>query len=223
MFSSIITAGALTPSSILICSVAAVLLGGILALAYMNTGRYSRNFPIALVLLPVMVQMVIMMVNGNLGAGVAVAGAFSLVRFRSLPGSSKEIVSIFFAMAVGLATGMGYVGYAAIFAVTVSALMVILYKSGFALPKQHERVLRVTIPEELSYEEVLDDILEAHTKRFELDRIKTTNLGSMFELSYKIELQDEKATKSLIDEIRVRNANLPIILSRSELDKGMEL
>ena len=158
MFTSILTT-ALTPSMIAICSATSLAMGAILALVYMQTGRYSRNFPIALFLLPTMVQMVIMMVNGNLGAGVAVAGAFSLVRFRSLPGTSKEIISIFFAMAVGLATGMGYVGYAAVFTVVLAALMLLLYKSNFANTKDCEQTLRITIPEELDYSNVFDTFL----------------------------------------------------------------
>ncbi len=222
MFSSILTTQ-LTPSLIAICSATSLAMGAILALTYMQTGRYSRNFPIALFLLPSMVQMVIMMVNGNLGAGVAVAGAFSLVRFRSLPGTSKEIISIFFAMAIGLATGMGYVGYAAVFTIVLSALMLILYKSNFANGKEADQMLRITIPEELDYSNVFDDIFEKYANKVELERVKTTNLGSMFELSYRVEIKNSALIKEMIDEIRIRNANLPIIMARGEIDKMNEL
>ncbi len=222
MFSSILTTQ-LTPSLIAICSATSLAMGTILALTYMQTGRYSRNFPIALFLLPSMVQMVIMMVNGNLGAGVAVAGAFSLVRFRSLPGTSKEIISIFFAMAIGLATGMGYVGYAAVFTIVLSALMLILYKSNFANGKEADQMLRITIPEELDYSNVFDDIFEKYANKVELERVKTTNLGSMFELSYRVEIKNSALIKEMIDEIRIRNANLPIIMARGEIDKMNEL
>ncbi len=222
MFSSILTTQ-LTPSLIAICSATSLAMGAILALTYMQTGRYSRNFPIALFLLPTMVQMVIMMVNGNLGAGVAVAGAFSLVRFRSLPGTSKEIISIFFAMAIGLATGMGYVGYAAVFTIVLSALMLILYKSNFANGKEADQMLRITIPEELDYSNVFDDIFEKYENKVELERVKTTNLGSMFELSYRVEIKNSALIKEMIDEIRIRNANLPIIMARGEIDKMNEL
>ncbi len=222
MFSSILTTQ-LTPSLIAICSATSLAMGAILALTYMQTGRYSRNFPIALFLLPTMVQMVIMMVNGNLGAGVAVAGAFSLVRFRSLPGTSKEIISIFFAMAIGLATGMGYVGYAAVFTIVLSALMLILYKSNFANGKEADQMLRITIPEELDYSNVFDDIFEKYANKVELERVKTTNLGSMFELSYRVEIKNSALIKEMIDEIRIRNANLPIIMARGEIDKMNEL
>ncbi len=222
MFSSILTTQ-LTPSLIAICSATSLAMGAILALTYMQTGRYSRNFPIALFLLPTMVQMVIMMVNGNLGAGVAVAGAFSLVRFRSLPGTSKEIISIFFAMAIGLATGMGYVGYATVFTIVLSALMLILYKSNFANGKEADQMLRITIPEELDYSNVFDDIFEKYANKVELERVKTTNLGSMFELSYRVEIKNSALIKEMIDEIRIRNANLPIIMARGEIDKMNEL
>ncbi len=222
MFSSILTTQ-LTPSLIAICSATSLAMGAILALTYMQTGRYSRNFPIALFLLPTMVQMVIMMVNGNLGAGVAVAGAFSLVRFRSLPGTSKEIISIFFAMAIGLATGMGYVGYAAVFTIVLSALMLILYKSNFANGKEADQMLRITIPEELDYSNVFDDIFEKYANKVELERVKTTNLGSMFELSYRVEIKNSALIKEMIDEIRIRNANLPIIMARGEIDTMNEL
>ncbi len=222
MFSSILTTQ-LTPSLIAICSATSLAMGAILALTYMQTGRYSRNFPIALFLLPTMVQMVIMMVNGNLGAGVAVAGAFSLVRFRSLPGTSKEIISIFFAMAIGLAKGMGYVGYAAVFTIVLSALMLILYKSNFANGKEADQMLRITIPEELDYSNVFDDIFEKYANKVELERVKTTNLGSMFELSYRVEIKNSALIKEMIDEIRIRNANLPIIMARGEIDKMNEL
>ncbi len=222
MFSSILTTQ-LTPSLIAICSATSLAMGAILALTYMQTGRYSRNFPIALFLLPTMVQMVIMMVNGNLGAGVAVAGAFSLVRFRSLPGTSKEIISIFFAMAIGLATGMGYVGYAAVFTIVLSALMLILYKSNFANGKEADQMLRITIPEELDYSNVFDDIFEKYANKVELERVKTTNLGSMFELSYRVEIKNSALIKEMIDEIRIRNANLPIIMARGEIEKMNEL
>ncbi len=222
MFSSILTTQ-LTPSLIAICSATSLAMGALLALTYMQTGRYSRNFPIALFLLPSMVQMVIMMVNGNLGAGVAVAGAFSLVRFRSLPGTSKEIISIFFAMAIGLATGMGYVGYAAVFTIVLSALMLILYKSNFANGKEADQMLRITIPEELDYSNVFDDIFEKYANKVELERVKTTNLGSMFELSYRVEIKNSALIKEMIDEIRIRNANLPIIMARGEIDKMNEL
>ncbi len=222
MFSSILTTQ-LTPSLIAICSATSLAMGAILALTYMQTGRYSRNFPIALFLLPSMVQMVIMMVNGNLGAGVAVAGAFSLVRFRSLPGTSKEIISIFFAMAIGLATGMGYVGYAAVFTIVLSALMLILYKSNFANGKEADQMLRITIPEELDYSNVFDDIFEKYENKVELERVKTTNLGSMFELSYRVEIKNSALIKEMIDEIRIRNANLPIIMARGEIDTMNEL
>lgn len=222
MFNSIV-ATTLSPMGILICSIFSLVMGAVIALAYMQTGKFSRNFPIALVLLPVMVQMVIMMVNGNLGAGVAVAGTFSLVRFRSLPGSSKEIVSIFFAMAVGIANGMGFIGYGTVFAIGISLLMVTLYHTGFAMKNVEEKTLRITIPEELDYTEVFQDVFQNFTQGATLERVKTTNLGSMFELSYLVKVDDVKMEKQLMDEIRIRNANLPVLLNRVAMDPANEL
>lgn len=222
MFNSILGTS-MTLQIIAICTLTSIISGVLLSIAYMKTGRYSQNFPISLIILPVIVQMIIMLVNGNLGVGVAVAGAFSLVRFRSLPGSSKEIISIFFAMAVGIATGMGYVGFAILFTVIVSIMLLGLYKSKITISKDLDRTLRITIPEELNFENTFDDIFEKYTKKYELDRVKTTNMGSMFELSYKIELRSLDNIKNMLDDIRIRNANLPIIFSKIDIEKAVEL
>lgn len=222
MFNSILSTS-MTLEIITMCTLTSILCGAVLSFAYMQTGRYSQNFPISLLILPTIVQMIIMLVNGNLGVGVAVAGAFSLVRFRSLPGSSKEILTIFFAMALGIATGMGYVLYAILFTALISILMLVLYKTNFAKTKDLQRTIRITIPEELNFEGTFDDTFKTHTKKYELDRIKTTNMGSMFELTYKIELRTLENIKSLLDDIRIKNANLPIILSKIDAEQSMEL
>lgn len=180
----------------------------------MYTGKYTKNFSIALVILPVLIQVVIMLVNGNLGTSVAVLGAFSLVRFRSVPGSSKEICSIFFAMAIGLATGMGYLTFALLATVIVGLIFVILYKTSFGEVKQDEKELRITIPENLDYTEIFDDLFETYTTEYALDKVKTTNLGSMYELHYHIILKDQTKEKNFIDDLRCRNGNLTIICSR---------
>jgi uncharacterized membrane protein YhiD involved in acid resistance len=196
----------------------AIIMGVVIAFTYMKSESYTKNFVITLVLLPVLVQTVIMLVNGNLGTGIAVVGAFSLVRFRSIPGSSREISFIFFAMAVGLATGMGFLTFAAIVTVIVCAAFFLLLKTSFGdNTHTNDRKLRITIPENLDYTDVFNDILEKFTKKASLEKVKLTNLGSMFELHYNITLKDVKEEKEFIDEIRCRNGNLTIICCRSQL------
>ena len=216
MFGSIIdlTSSDLTLKLIVLCTMTSILAGFAISYIYMYTGKYTKNFSIALVILPVLIQVVIMLVNGNLGTSVAVLGAFSLVRFRSVPGSSKEICSIFFAMAIGLATGMGYLTFALLATVIVGLIFVILYKTSFGEVKQDEKELRITIPENLDYTEIFDDLFETYTSEYTLDKVKTTNLGSMYELHYHIILKDQKKEKNFIDDLRCRNGNLTIICSR---------
>ena len=213
MFSSIInTAQDATLANVLICTGVSIALGFLLACAYMlqGKGEYTKNFILSLVLLPPLVQCVILMVNGNLGAGIAVAGAFSLVRFRSAPGSTKEICAIFFAMAVGLATGMGYVVFAALFSAIVAILFVVLSLLNFGECNTLKKTLKITIPEDINYTEVFDDLFDEYTSSHNLCRSKTTNLGSMFELTYIIELKRGISEKEFIDGLRTRNGNLPI-------------
>lgn len=216
MFGSIIDLASsdLTLKLIVLCTMTSILAGFSISYIYMYTGKYTKNFSIALVILPVLIQVVIMLVNGNLGTSVAVLGAFSLVRFRSVPGSSKEICSIFFAMAIGLATGMGYLTFAILATVIVGLIFVVLYKTSFGEVKQDEKELRITIPENLDYTEIFDDLFEAYTAEYGLDKVKTTNLGSMYELHYHIILKDQTKEKNFIDDLRCRNGNLTIICSR---------
>lgn len=210
------TATALTAGDALMCTAAAIVLGVIIAAIYMASGTYTKGFVITLAVLPALVQAVIMMVNGNLGTGIAVLGAFSLVRFRSVPGSSKEIVSIFFSMAVGLAAGMGQLVYAALFTVVVGAVFLLLCKSNFGKEKTDEKELKITIPENLNYADIFDDIFKEYTQNAKLVRVKTTNLGSMFELSYHITMKKEADEKQMIDAIRCRNGNLTIVCGMVE-------
>lgn len=219
MFSSILNAQAeaLTITNALLCTGTSIILGIIIAAIYMIQGKYSKNFVTTLVILPPLVQIVIMMTSGNLGSSVAVLGAFSLVRFRSQPGSSKEISSIFFAMAVGLATGMGYLSFAVLITIVIGLLLLVISKSPFGERKANCKELKITIPENLDYMEIFDDIFEKYTKEVELERVKTTNLGSMLELCYYIVSKDVKREKEMIDEIRCRNGNLTIILGRPQV------
>lgn len=219
MFTTIIdtaTTGQMSISTALICTFVSLILGLVIAVVYMAHGTYSKNFVITLALLPAMVQIVIMLVNGNLGTSVAVLGAFSLIRFRSVPGSSREISSIFFSMAVGLATGTGYVVFAAVITIVISLVMLILCRFPFGERKPLDKELRVTIPENLDYSEIFDDIFSTYTKKVSLERVKTTNLGSMYELSYHIVLKRDEDEKALIDAIRCRNGNLTVICGRPQ-------
>lgn len=213
MFESIFTTE-LTIYSVLLSIIVSLLLGMFVACVHMKTTKYTKNFVITLSILPILVQIVMMMVNGNLGTSVAVLGAFSLIRFRSIPGNSREITSIFFAMAIGLATGMGQLLLAILLTLIVGIILVVLSKTSFGESKDKEHILKITIPENLDYMEIFDDIFESYTKKASLYHVKTTNMGSLYELAYEIILKDEKEQKQMIDEIRVRNGNLRIVLER---------
>lgn len=217
MLDSILTGAGWSVGSVLICSLASLGLGAIIALVYAFRSSYSRNFVAMLVLLPAIVQAVIMLVNGNLGVGVAVMGAFSLVRFRSVPGSAREIGNIFFAMAVGLATGMGYIGYACLFTavISVASLLLALLRPNANRPA--ERSLKITIPENLDYNGIFDDLFAKYTLDAVLETVKLTNLGSLYELHYRIRMKDPTQEKALLDQIRVRNGNLNIVCGRMPL------
>ena len=202
----------------LLCLGWSLVLGLIMTLTYMFRTRYTKSFVVTLALLPAVVCVVIMLVNGTVGAGVAVAGAFSLVRFRSVPGTAKEICTLFLAMGAGLIAGMGYLGFAALFTVVMCAAF-LAYNCldlGAAKNATLYRVLNVTIPEDLDYTGVFDDIFADYTKSCELIRVKTTNMGSMFRLTYNITLRDSGKEKELIDKLRCRNGNLEITVSRQD-------
>ncbi|OJG73011.1 hypothetical protein RV12_GL000788 [Enterococcus quebecensis] len=176
---------------------------------------YSKNFVITLAVLPVLVQLVIMLVNGNLGTGVAVLGAFSLIRFRSVAGGAREITSIFWSMGIGLATGMGYVSYIALFSLIIAIFLLILNTIHFGeKQKVAEREVKVTIPEDLDYPGVFDDLFCQYTYSASLDSVKTTTMGSLYELRYRIKLKDSQQEKELMDAMRVRNGNLTIVFGK---------
>lgn len=223
IFGSIITNSTVTGASFLIATVCSLVIGVFIAFMYTIKNSYSKSYIITLALLPAIVQMVIMMVNGNIGAGVAVAGTFSLVRFRSAPGTGKEITSIFLAMAVGLATGMGYIGLAAIFAVIITLANLLLIGSGFGSGSSEEKTLKITVPEGLDFEGIFDDIFARYTKKAELSEVKTSGMGSLYKLNYSIVMRDRASTKGMIDEMRQRNGNLEISCSRPVAIKAEEL
>jgi hypothetical protein len=206
----------------LTCTACALVLGCAFALVYGRMVRgVSRTLVTAIALLPAIVCVVIMMVDGSVGTGIAVAGAFSLVRFRSAPGSAREIVVIFAAMALGLICAMGMIGLAAIF--TLAACVVILVGSTVARNALggDELCLTITVPENLDFEGEFDDVLARYTARRDLSGVKTTNMGSLYKLSYDVTLLPDVRRKDLIDELRVRNGNLEISLHKQEV--GYEL
>ena len=194
----------------------AALLGIIIAIAYMYNTRYSKSFVVTLAMLPAIVCVIIAMVNGSIGAGVAVAGAFSLVRFRSVPGTAKEICAIFLAMGTGLITGMGYLGLAAVFTVILSLAIAITNKLDLGTKKNSDKYksFRIMMPEDLDYTGVFEELFDQYTSSYELVNVRTTNMGSMFRLTYDVTLKDPAKEKELIDKIRVRNGNLEINVSR---------
>ena len=218
LFQSILVSDVTTVFSVtgyLICTAVSLGLGVLIAAIYMFRNSYTKGFVVTLVLLPAMIQMVILLVNGNLGAGVAVMGAFSLIRFRSAPGTAREISSIFLAMAVGLATGMGYIAIAVLFAVILGAVSLLLSVSPFGKEKHQMWSLRVTIPESLDYTGVFDDVFEKYLKKWEMVSVKTSNMGSLYKLEYQVVLKHVEEEKQMIDELRRRNGNLEILCCRA--------
>lgn len=210
------TTDGLTSGDFLLCSTVSLVLGLVLAFVYMFRHRYNKNFVVTLALLPFIVQMVIALVNGNIGAGIAVMGVFNLVRFRSIPGTAKDIGSVFLAMAIGLATGMGYITLALLFTVISSIAQVVYVLSPLGVSRLDgtDKTLKVSIPEDLDYCSVFDDLFMDHTTFFELVNVKTTNMGSLYQLEYRISLKDPRTEKRLLDEIRCRNGNLTVSCGR---------
>lgn len=206
----------ITLPDFLICVGSALIIGMILAGCYMWGTRYTRSFAATLALLPAIVCVVIMMVNGNVGTGVAVAGAFSLVRFRSAAGSAKEIGAIFLAMGTGLVVGMGYIGYAFVVAVILGGMTLLYNRLDFGAGKGMTlyKTLHITIPEDLDYTGVFKEVLKKYTQKYELVQVKTTNMGSLFRLTYDVKLKRAGEEKLLIDELRCWNGNLEITVSR---------
>lgn len=214
MLESILTSQTqLSMVNLLICSATSLILGIVIALVHMYKSKYTKNFIITLTLLPILVQSVILMVNGNLGTSIAIVGAFSLVRFRSLPGTSKEILSVFFAMAIGLATGMGQIVFAIIITLLVSLTLILLTKLKFGNVNEKLKILKINIPDNLDYTEVFDDVFKKYLTEYTINKVKTVNLGSLFEITYTITLKKDINEKEFLDELRLRNSNLKIILT----------
>ncbi|MDE6365003.1 MAG: DUF4956 domain-containing protein [Lachnospiraceae bacterium] len=212
------TAHVISVKDFMICVVSSLVIGWMISMMYMYKNVYSKSFIVTIATIPAIVCVVIMMVNGNVGAGVAVAGAFSLVRFRSAPGTAKEIGVLFMAMGAGIITGMGYIAYAFLFVVILGLVDVFYARIDFGIRKRAmlERTLHITIPEDLDYVEVFDDLFARYTDKHCLVNVKTTNMGSLFKLTYQITFCEANAEKAFMDEIRCRNGNLEVALSYQE-------
>jgi hypothetical protein len=213
MLNSILTA-TFSIGTFLLCTAVSMILGAALAWLHSRFNNSSKGFVMTIALLPVVVQMVILLVNGNLGTGIAVMGAFSLIRFRSVPGSAKDICTLFMAMAIGLATGTGYIAVAVIFVIIVCGASTLYNVTGFGEAKLKEKELKITIPEGVNYMEAFNDLFSEYTKKTELVRARTANMGSLYKLQYQIILKDPAKEKVFIDELRCRNGNLEITCGR---------
>ena len=216
-FFSSATSGGITVQSFLLCAAVSLLLGALIAFTYTRRTRYTQSFVLTLVLLPITVQTVILLVNGNVGTGVAVAGTFSLVRVRSVPGNAKDIAVIFLAMAVGLACGSGYLAVAALFAGIACAVLYLLVLFRVGADRTGEKELHITIPETLDYTEIFDDIFARYTAHTELIEVKTASLGSLYKLHYRIRLKKDADEKAFLDDLRCRNGNLEVRCGRPQM------
>ncbi len=212
------TTSVISVADFMICIISSLVIGWMISVMYMYKNTYSRSFIVTIATIPAIVCVVIMMVNGNVGAGVAVAGAFSLVRFRSAPGTAKEIGVLFMAMGVGIITGMGYIAYAFLFVVILGGMDLFYAQIDFGIKKHPalQRTLHVTIPEDLDYVEVFDDLFAEYTEKHSLVNVKTTNMGSLFKLTYQITFREANVEKAFIDAVRCRNGNLEVALSNQE-------
>ena len=208
IFNSIIPSTGITPVIFIILVIASLVLGGILALIHTYRNEYTKSFILTLAISAAVVCVVIMMVNGNIGAGV-----FSLVRFRSAPGTAREIGTLFAAMGMGLIMGMGYAGYAVLFTCLIGIATVLFSNLTSDSKNGQRRLLKITIPENLNYTDVFDGILSKYTASYKLNQVKTSNMGSLFKLSYEIILNDPSSEKEFIDDLRTRNGNLEISIS----------
>ena len=207
-------------SDIIARTVTSIILGFLVASIYRYKNKYSQNLSFTLVLLPAIVQIIIMFVDGNIGVGISVAGAFSLIRFRSIAGTSKDISFIFFAMALGFVTGLGLLTESLIFLVIIGIIALLLIHFNYGEVVTHERILRIKIPENLDYENLFDDLFEKYSLTNELENVKTIQMGSLYELTYIVRLRDDVSTKEFMDEIRQRNGNLSVMIGRESKSRS---
>lgn len=210
LFKTIFT-GSFTVGQFLLAVCTSLLLGAIVALYYMHKSQHTKSLALSLVLIPAIEAVVIMMVNGSLGAGIAVAGSFSLIRFRSVKGSARELTCIFLAMAIGIVCGTGYVVIAGLFTIVLLLVAFLLDLVGFGKDGTNDKYLKITVPESLNYDDAFEEVLNKYTTRHELISIKSLNLGSLFRVEYDVNLKDAKHVKEMLDELRTRNGNLEIM------------
>ncbi len=215
MFNSIFdsTTTGLSITTGLICAGVALLLGVVIAITHMKTSQTTKGFLTTLATLPLLVMAVMIMINGNLGTSIAILGAFSLIRFRSIQGQAKDLLSVFFAMMIGLACGMGHILFAVVITIISVIAIVFFTYTHFLEPNKKQRVLKIVIPEDLDYEEVFEEIFKKYTSRADLTRMKTMNMGSLYKLTYDITMRNGVKEKDFLDEIRVKNCNLKVLLS----------
>ena len=218
MFNTIFTTttdGSINMAQAAIAIGAAFIIGFIISAVYMfmckNEG-YQKNFIIGLAILPAVVAVVILLVGSNVARAFSMAGAFALVRFRSAPGSAKDISIVFFTMAAGLACGLGYVSFAAVFVAVMLVVFIAATVLGFADNNYDKKQLKITIPEDLNYSTVFDDVFDKYTSEYTMSRVKTTNMGTMYELTYEVKLKKDAPEKEFIDQLRIRNGNLNITM-----------
>lgn len=223
LFTTIIPAGSITASAFFVSTLCAVVAGLLIAFVFSRVNQCSRSFAITLCLLPAIVELIIMLVNGNIGAGVAVAGAFGLIRFRSAAGSGEEITAVFLAMAAGLACGMGYVFIALAFVCIIAVIDILLHAASRFMTASPDRTLKITVPESLHFEGEFDDILAEYTGMSELLQVRTAEMGSVYRLSYKIRMKENASVKDMIDRLRERNGNLEISCAAVSAGRAEEL
>lgn len=216
-----ITAAGLTPTNLAIAAGVSIVLGLVVALVHAKTAKYSKNFITTLVVLPLLVMGVMMMVNGNLGTGIAIMGAFSLVRFRSIPGTSREIVSVFFAMSIGLATGTGYIGFAVLMTAAISLVLILMSTLKLFQPRLASQRLIITLPEDSEYDTALQPVFDKYRIKADLEQIRTKNMGSLLEATYDVKIPSSVKRKQFIDDLRVRNGNLAITLYSTNAEGGL--
>ena len=206
----------------LIVIVSSILLGLVISLSYIKTHKkdgYSPSFPVTLIMLPVIIAIIILLVGNNVARAFSLAGAFSIIRFRSAPGDPKDIAYVFFTLAVGLTCGMGYIGYAIIFTFILCAVMIILYVTNFAAPKTKAMQLKITVPEDLNYEGAFEETLNTYTNSWHIERVRTRDFGALFELTYIIHMKENVNQKNFIDELRCKNGNLNISLTMTGFEE----
>lgn len=217
IFSAVPDTTALTFGNAVLTILISLALGALISLTYMKTSPagYSQSFTLTMVLLPVIVAIIILLIGSNVARAFSLAGAFSIIRFRSAPGDPKDITFVLFTMASGLACGVGAYGYAVLFTIILCIIMVILNRTGFGVRKSMQKTLKVTIPENLGYEEAFTEVFNKFNVAYELKKIRTTELGSLYELVYSVTLNETTSQKEFLDAIRTRNGNLDLSLTMS--------